>query len=177
MLYNTSLLKHKNHVKMKTTILILCLFISQYTFSQVTYGTPKNETLPKKIKYLKRAIQVNHFPEEVHPIKHNDSFYWKHNTAILSETSNVEIIEYGAYIYYNDTWNLRRTYPIEDFDNTFGTSQNKLQQAQPYTFVNNWRVANQLFGGWAMWYFIGKTENGDLVCGYQKINTTNNLLN
>ena len=50
-------------------------------------------------------------------------------------------------------------------------------QAQPYTWANNWRVGNQLFGGWAMWYFIGINDDGEKICGFEKINTTNKLIN
>ena len=53
----------------------------------------------------------------------------------------------------------------------------QLERAQPYTWNDNWRVGPQLYGGWALWYFIGKTATGELVCGFEKIETTANLLN
>ena len=86
--------------------------------------------------------------------------------------------------------NLAHTYGLlEDWKNAlkavdsciyFYKSIGKKQQlklGQPYTWRNNWRTDAKLFGGWSMWYFIGITSSGEKICGYQKINTTNNLLN
>ena len=78
---------------------------------------------------------------------------------------------------YNEQWHLRKSYDLKDLDNNFGTKKQLLKQGEPYIWANNWRVDNHLFGGWAMWYFIGINADGETVCGYETINTTNNLLN
>lgn len=162
---------------MKTTLTLIITLLFQFTYSQVDYGTPTNEPLPEKLQNLRPIIEVHHFPKEVHPIKIKNEYYWKHNTAILCLESDIIIIEYGAYIFYNDTWNLRKSYPLKELDSSFGTKNQLVLQAQPYTYTNNWRSGTQLFGGWALWYFIGKTSKGETVCGFEKINTTDKLLN
>lgn len=160
------------------TILYLFLASFQISLAQANYGTPDNETpLPEKLEGLKTAIDVIHFPKENDPIKIDGTYYWKHATAILCKESKITITEYGAYLYYNSKWNLRKIYPIKDLDKTFATKKQTMLQGQPYVWQNNWRIGNKLFGGWAMWYFIGKTETGEIVCGYETINTTSNLLN
>ena len=162
---------------MKTKITGLILLAFQLSFSQVNYGKPNTELIPEKLQNLRRAIDVIHFPKENDPIKIKDHYYWKHTTSILCNEIEVKIIEYGAYLFYNNKWNLRKSYPLRELDKTFKTKNQHLLQAQPYTWTNNWRIDNRLFGGWAMWYFIGKTKNGETICGYETINTTNNLLN
>lgn len=162
---------------MKSILTLTLLLISQLIISQVNYGIPPEDSIPEKLKGIKRAIKVNHFPKENDPIKIKDLYYWKHTTAILCKESEVTITEYGAYIFYNNTWNLRKSYPLKELDKTFGTKKQHILQGQPYIWPNNWRVDKKLFGGWAMWYFIGKTTAGELVCGYETINTTTNLLN
>jgi len=162
---------------MKTASTFLFLFAIQLTWTQVDYGTPPKESIPEKLKSIRVAIEVTHFPEENDPIKIKDTYYWKHATAILCKESNIKVQEYGAYLYYNDTWNLRRAYPIKELDKLFGTKKQVMLQAQPYIFLENWRVDTNLFSGWALWYFIGKTKDGETVCGYGKIHTTSNLLN
>ena len=157
--------------------LLLFLGSLMTSFAQLNYGTPMNEPLPEKIQNLRRAIDVIHFPKETDPVKIKDTYYWKHLTSIMCKESEIKIIEYGAYIYYNDTWNLRREYPIKELNKSFGTKKQLMNQAEPYTWVNNFRTGTKLYGGWALWYFIGKTSKGETVCGYAKINTTNNLLN
>jgi hypothetical protein len=163
---------------MKAKLVILLLIITtQHATSQINYGTPPKDAIPEKLSNLKVAIDVIHFPKENDPIKIDDTYYWKHSTAILCKESEIKIIEYGAYLYYNDKWNLRQSYPLKDLDKTFGTKKQMMLQAQPYVWVNNWRTDKNLYGGWAMWFFIGIDKNGVTVCGYESINTTNNLLN
>ena len=162
---------------MRTIFTILLVLAVQNTWSQVDYGTPSNEPLPEKLQGIRVAIDVMHFPKINDPVKIKDNYYWKHATAILSKTDDITIIEYGAYLFYNGQWNLRKTYPIKELDKTFGTKNEFLSQGEPYTWAKNWRVDSRLFGGWAMWYFIGTTKSGEIVCGYETINTTNNLLN
>lgn len=162
---------------MKNTVLFFIQFFSFSMFAQVNYGTPPIDVIPEKLEGMKNIIQVNHFPKENHPIKIDEAYYWKHATSILCNESQITIIEFGAYLYYNNQWNLRKSYPLKELDKYFGTRKQVMLQGEPYTWPKNWRTDNRLFGGWAMWYFIGKTKDGELVCGYETINTTNNLLN
>lgn len=145
--------------------------------AQRDFGTPVNDELPQKLKELRIAIEVTNFPKQIDPVQIKDTYYWKHNTAILCKESEIQIIEYGAYLFYNDQWNLRKSYPLKEFNKSFGTKKQVIKQAQPYTWVNNWRVDTNLYAGWAMWYFIGVTKDGEKICGYQKIETTDKLLN
>ena len=147
------------------------------SYAQLDYGTPKNEPLPEKIKNLRQAIDVLHFPKEIDPVKIKDIYYWKHLTSIMCKESQIEILEYGAYIFYNETWNLRQKYNLKKLNRTFGTKKQLMNRAEPYTWVNNYRTGTELFGGWALWYFIGRTAKGETVCGYATVNTTNNILN
>jgi hypothetical protein len=158
-------------------ITLLLFLISLNLSGQVTYGTPPQNSIPKKLIGIDVAIDVIHFPKENDPIKIDDNYYWKHATAILCKESEVTITEFGAYLYYNDSWNLRKSYELKELDKNFGIKKQIILQGQPYVWASNWRVSNQLFGGWALWYFIGKTTNGKTVCGYATINTTTNLLN
>lgn len=161
---------------MKSICTLILLLSSTLLMAQSDYGRPTNEPLPEKIQNLKRSIEVLHFPKENDPVKIDDTYYWKHMTSILCKESDITIIEYGAYIFYNGQWNLRQIYALKELDKTFGTKKQKMNQAEPYTWPKNYRTGDQLFGGWALWYFIGKTPSGEIVCGYETINTTSNLL-
>ena len=165
---------------MKFTIKItqLCLLlVTQFTISQVDFGTPPEDLVPEKLHGIRKAIEVRHFPKINDPVKIADIYYWKHATSILCKESEIRIIEFGAYIYYNDQWNLRRSYPLKELDKYFKTKKQTMLQAEPYTWTENWRTGDTLFGGWALWYFIGETESGERVCGFDTIHTTDNLLN
>lgn len=155
----------------------LIVFISVSCTSQITYGTPTEKDVPEKLQQLPKKITVKNFPAIIDPIKIKDRYYWKHNTMIFCKESRITIKEFGAYLYYNSKWNLRKSYPLKDLNKNFSTKKQVLEQAQPYTWNNNWRTDDQLFGGWALWYFIGTTTSGEKVCGYEMIHTTNNLIN
>ncbi|NER18187.1 hypothetical protein [Spongiivirga citrea] len=163
---------------MRILILITAMFLGCTLNAQRDWSGPTGgEPLPKKLQGLERNIDVIHFPKQNDPIKIDNAYYWKHMTSILCKQSDIIITEYGAYLFYNGKWNLRKSYPLKELDKTFGTKKQKMKQAEPYTWAKNWRVDTNLFGGWAMWYFIGTDSNGKAVCGYETINTTNNLLN
>ncbi|MEM7185585.1 MAG: hypothetical protein AAF466_02905 [Bacteroidota bacterium] len=158
-------------------IIFLLLSTCGYLNAQVNYGTPPAGLIPEKLQDLRRAIDVIHFPKINDPIKIGGTYYWKHMTSVLCKESEIQIVEYGAYIYYNDQWNLRRSYPLKELDKTFGTRKQVMARAEPYTWPKNYRTGDSLFGGWALWYFIGTTPEGETVCGYETIHTTANLLN
>ena len=90
----------------------------------------------------------------------------------MSPQEPAEIVEFGAYVYYNNQWNLRKKYDLKEFDKLFGSKKRTLLAAQPYTWNDNWRVGPQLFDGWALWYFIAKTKSGRTIIGFQSLYTS-----
>ena len=160
---------------LKHIVILSILLIGSSSFSQ-DFGTPTENDIPDKLKGLKVEIEVMNFPKINDPIKEDDTYYWKHATSILSKKSDIKIIEFGAFLFYNNTWNLRKSYDLKDLDKNFGTKKQVLKQGDPYVWKDNWRVGKQLFGGWAMWYFIGINSDNEKVCGYATIHTTENVL-
>lgn len=160
-------------------------FLFTFSFSLffsvlLTAQTKPENSLPKKLQELPQQLLVNHFPATVYASSDEDrkdyNYFWKHNTSILSAQETVQIIECGAYIFYNDQWNLRVSYSPKEFSQLFNCPNATLKQGQVYTFVDNWRTDNRLVGGWAMWYFIAKTADGKEIVGYSKLETKGELL-
>ena len=108
---------------MRPILFILYLLIPTVITAQVNYGTPSKGEIPQELKNIPIGIEVMHFPRINDPIKIKDSYYWKHATGILSTNDTVTITEFGAYLYYNDQWNLRKTYKLKDLDKFFGTKK------------------------------------------------------
>jgi hypothetical protein len=44
-----------------------------------------------------------------------------------------------------------------------------MKAGEPYTFVQNWRRDTRLYGGWALWYFIGEDDRGRPIVGYKAL--------
>ena len=160
----------------------LILFFSFFLLLnlQLDAQTPLDAPLPDALQSLPKAIEVNHFPATVYASTDEErpdfSYFWKHNTSVLSSKSDLQIIECGAYIFYNNQWNLRVKYDSKQFEDLFNCPKGNMKQGQPYTFVDNWRTDKRLMGGWAMWYFIGNTASGEKVMGYGKLETAGEMI-
>lgn len=153
----------------------LIIFYCTSGFGQKVLEAP----LPEKFTGLEETIQVSHFPSPVYasedPETENGVYFWKHNTAVLA-SENIEIEEIGAYLYYNDQWNLRASYTPKDFKKWFNCPGAFMKKGEPYTFTDNWRRDSRLYGGWAMWYFIGQNETGKRVYGVGKLYTSDKII-
>lgn len=170
------LLHHFQHsTKNMMKYLSISLFLlSTFAFAQ----TPLDAPLPEKFADLEPMITVDHFPSPV--LASTDpnepgTYFWKHTTTVFSPSSNIQIEEGGAYIFYNNQWNLRVSYTSKEFSKFFNIPKAMMKAGEPYSFVENWRRDTRLYGGWAMWYVIGKTEDGKRVYGIGKLDTVGEL--
>lgn len=160
-------------------LLITCLLLSSLLILNAQPGA-LTAPLPEVLNGLDEAILVNHFPSPVHAVrieeKNEAYYYWKHNTSVMAPYSDVQVESCGAYIFYNDKWNLRAEFSAQEFSRFFDCPKGKMKKGQPYTFVDNWRKDSRLYAGWALWYFIGTDENGERVMGYARLETTDQLV-
>lgn len=161
--------------KPKTVLTIIAVVLIQGLIAQT-----KEEAapLPDKFNDLEQSVEVSNFPNPVYASIDPDDPYtycWKHNTTLLSMNEEITVIEGGAYIFYNDQWNLRVEYDAKDFCKLFKIKNLTMKAGEPYTFPKNWRKDKKLYGGWAMWYVIGKTKDGKKVFGVGKLDTVGEL--
>lgn len=159
---------------MKTQLIAIFLGLTCAGWAQ----SPEDAMLPTKFDSISEGLQLVHFPDPVLASQDSDRpdiFLWKHNSTIFSPTQNVEIIEGGAYIFYNNQWNLRVRYDKSEFASLFQVPEAVMKAGQPYTFIDNWRTDTRLFGGWAMWYVIGLRSDGETVYGVGKLETVGAL--
>lgn len=140
--------------------------------------SPQEAPLPEKFKGLEPLIVVDHFPSPVYASKDSNepnTYFWKHTTTLFSSNEDITVQEGGAYIFYNQQWNLRVTYNQKEFCEFFNISKYVMKAGEPYTFIENWRRDSRLIGGWAMWYVIGDTASGKRVYGIGKLDTAGSL--
>lgn len=161
---------------MKQVITVIALF---FIHSILVAQSPLDAALPKKFDQLSVGLRLHHFPQRVlastDPSQGEFKYFWKHTTSVLSENTDIEVMECGAYIFFNNQWNLRVSYEKSDFEKLFDCPKGILKKGQPYTFKDNWRTDNRLLGGWAMWYVIGKNKQGQKVYGIGKVETVGDL--
>lgn len=160
-----------------TTLILVSLITLTVPGAFAQEYTAQDAPLPEKLAGLPQVMEVVHYPPTVHAIETEPGkYYWKHNTTVYCETSEITIKEFGSFLFYENKWNERVAMDPKDMDKLFGTAKGVMNQAEPYTFTKNWRGGGMVFGGWAMWYFIGVDAAGREVCGYGRLETTDVLL-
>ena len=157
---------------------LLCILLLGVFAGRAVAQSPETAPLPAKFEGIENGIIVDHFPSPVWASTDPDepgTYFWKHATSFISPTENIKIIEGGAYIFYNDQWNLRVEMNAKEISKLFDIPKTGLKAGEPYTFVKNWRRDSRLVGGWAMWYLIGETAEGKRVFGIGKLDTVGTL--
>lgn len=170
-------------MKMKTAVILggILLFQSCSNNTQKTESSDKsvlldttvNESgrlLPKQLRYMPFGIVVQHEPNPCYPELENGKYVWKHNTT-LRANKDLEIIEYGSFVYTKKGWYLRVTNDTKFFDEHYGTKNGKLKKDSVYTDPLSVRYSDSLFAGDAMWYYIAKDSAGNRYKGIGPIET------
>ncbi len=131
--------------------------------------------LPRKLRNIPFGINAAHFPNPCYADFKNNKYVWKHNTTV-SVTQNLQLVEYGSFVFTKKGWYLRVTYTAKDFDEHYGTKNGQLQSGVVYTDPTSWRMSDSLYAGDAMWYYIAKDSYGNLFKGIAPIETEGQLL-
>ncbi|MDX2174591.1 MAG: YceI family protein [Bacteroidota bacterium] len=131
--------------------------------------------LPRKLRNIPFGIVAGHFPNPCYAELENSKYVWKHNTTIVAN-KDLQIIEYGSFLYTVNGWYLRVTYSTKDFDEHYGTVNGQLKSGVTYCDPESWRMSDSLFAGDAMWYYIAKDLNGNLFKGIAPIETEGLML-
>ncbi|MFC4262533.1 YceI family protein [Ferruginibacter yonginensis] len=134
-----------------------------------------NRLFPDKLRGLPQTIIAAHYPNPVSATYEDSMYVWKHNITITTN-EDVQIIEYGSFVYTDSGWYLRVSLTPKDFETSFNCKNAFLKKGVVYTDNNDWRRGPQLIAGDAMWYFIGKNSKGALVKGIAPIETEATLV-
>lgn len=136
-----------------------------------TTDTEPNRLLPKKLRGLPVGLYGSHDPNPTTAV-YEDSFYvWKHNTSITSMVGDVQLIEYGSYVWTDNDWYLRISMTPQEFADTYACPGAKLKAGVTYTDPASWRRDKTLTGGDALWYFIVEDAKGKRYKGTALIET------
>lgn len=137
---------------------------------------PSNRMFPDKLRYLPTEITAAHYPNPCYATFEASMYIWKHNTTIATK-EDLQIIEYGSFVYTEKGWYLRTTMTVKDFEQYYNCKDGLLKKGVVYTDNKSWRRGKTLSGGDAMWYYIAKDKNGRLVKGTAPIETEGKLIN
>jgi polyisoprenoid-binding protein YceI/uncharacterized lipoprotein NlpE involved in copper resistance len=136
---------------------------------------PDNRLLPDKLRELPTAINAGHFPNPCYAELIDGMYVWKHNTTVVTN-EDLQLVEYGSFVYTNDGWYLRVSMTAVDFEAHYKCKDGLLKKGVVYTDESSWRRGDTLIAGDALWYYIAKDKNGKRIKGIALIETEGKLL-
>ena len=163
-------------MKNKFTFIIAFLF-STLLFAQNGWKD-KTRILPDELREIPVEIFISHSPNPNYPIL-NDStgivknkYLWKHSTFVKSIEKDLEIVKAGSYVWFSEKgWFDNMQFDTKMFSEKFNCKKGLLKKGVTYSYKENYRLGNSLFGGDALWYIIAKDKDGKLYKGIGLIET------
>ncbi len=76
---------------------------------------PLDRLFPDKLRYLPIAITAAHYPNPCYAEFENGMYVWKHNTTVVAN-EDLQLVEYGSFVYTEKGWYLRVTMTPKDFE-------------------------------------------------------------
>lgn len=137
---------------------------------------PSNRMFPDKLRDLPSEITAAHYPNPCYASFEDSMYIWKHITTIQTQ-EDLQIVEYGSFVYTEKGWYLRTSMSAIDFEQYYNCKDGLLKKGVVYTDNASWRRSKTLSGGDAMWYYIAKDKNGRLVKGTAPIETEGKFIN
>ena len=158
------------------TLGILFILNSSFGFNTKSSQSEPNRLLPEKLRTLDYGIVGAHFPNPTYATLEDGMYVWKHNTSVKSTTEDLEVVEYGSYVYTDKGWYLRVTYDKKMFSETYNCKNGILKKGKTYTDPSSWRRSEKLTSGDAMWFYIAKNKAGKLFKGTALVETEAKLV-
>ncbi|MBY8963208.1 YceI family protein [Flavobacterium sp. D11R37] len=165
----------------KTVILVAVLSLSgrlysTYTLDHAKITSEPNRILPEKLRGINIGILGTHSPNPTLAEFEDNIYIWKHDTAVKAMYEDLEIVEYGSYIYTDAGWYHRVAYTPQDFEKYYNCPNAILKKDVVYTDPASWRKSEELFAGDALWYYIARNKAGKLFKGLALIETEADLV-
>ena len=114
------------------TLGILFILCNSLTASTNQLQSETNRLLPEKLRNIDYGIIGTHFPNPTYATFEDNMYVWKHNTAVKSMNDDLEIVEYGSYVYTDKGWYLRVTYDNKMFAETYNCKNGILKKGKAY---------------------------------------------
>ena len=138
----------------------------------------KTRVLPDELRKVPIALYIIHVPNPNYPelASQKDSkgfqYVWKHSTKVYSPDKDLQVIQAGSYIWYNEEgWKKNVDFNRNKFAKLFKCPKGKIKAGVHYTFEKNYRWGNNLYGGDAMWYVLAKDDEGNIYKGIGLLET------
>jgi len=137
---------------------------------------------PNKLAQLEVGLKVTHSCDTVFAtINTKDPEKWgnyqlKFTTSVESISEDLEIVEFGGYLWEDGKWVFRsiyeRPFNRDEFDKWYGAKDGKVPVGQKFSDKDNWMGKSDHLNGETykgLWYFIGKNSKNEQFVGVKEI--------
>lgn len=144
--------------------------------------TSENENWPQELKEMEIGLKVSHSTDTIYAtLNTKDPETWgkyqlQFTTTVETLNQNLEIVEFGGYLWDGDHWEMRTIYnrPFNkaEFEKWYNCPNGMLEKGESYSDTDNWMgKMNYLTGEIiiGLWYFIGKNKEGKRYVGAKEI--------
>lgn len=127
--------------------------------------------LPAELQNIPNGIEVGHNPQTVMAeYNKNDSmYYWVYKTTVKPMTEDLEITEFGSYLWISGHWEFStvtlKPFDKNDFARWYNCADGKIKKGTEYSDTGNWTRWQTLQKGRTLWYYIGKNSKGEKFKG------------
>ena len=94
--------------------------------------TSAGRLFPEKLRDIPVGITVAHFPNPTYAVLEDSMYIWKHNTSVQA-SEDLQLVEYGSFVYTKKGWYLRITMTPEEFAATYNCKKALLKKGITYT--------------------------------------------
>ena len=158
------------------TLGILFILCSAFSVNSNSLQSEPNRLLPEKLRNIDYGIIGSHYPNPTYASFEDGMYVWKHDTSVKSNAEDLEMVEYGSYVYTDKGWYLRVTYDKKMFVETYNCKNGILKKGKTYIDPTSWRRSEALISGDAMWFYIAKNKAGKLFKGTALVETEAKLV-
>jgi len=141
------------------------------------YTYAKTEDLPPELESIPNGIEVGHNPQTVAAVysQKDSMYYWVYKTSVKPVKEDIEITQFGSYVWAEDHWVLGtvtgKPFDAKDFADWYQCKNAKMKKGKEYSDENNWNSGKLLQGSKSLWYYIGKNKKGELFKGTAIVNS------
>ena len=157
-------------------IIYLSILITVFSCSEGNIKKTQNgDSKYQEVLKLKDGFKVTHSPEEGKAMLNGRSgskYTWLYKTTVEAK-QDITILEFGAFGLYNGQWIFGtytgKPFTTKDFEEWYNCPNGKLLANKKYLDSKNWTGGELLEKSETLWYYIGKTESGEIVKAIAKL--------
>lgn len=161
---------------MKMWIIPIIVFVAVIAIISIIRKSEPQDKVSKakmaELASLPIGLEVCHNPNPVRALlggRSGRKYTWLHSTTVKALDDDIEITEFGAFVWHDGQWIFStiyaRPFTQEEFAEWYNCPNAIIRKGEVATDPNNYSGGDVLIPSKSKWYFIGITKSGRRVKG------------